>query len=257
MMLDQAQARNLHYKINPAHVIHRVNVIILALELEEAKSSRLPKEDIELADWNLASRQIGQHSCPKYIIERTAMNDLLNPTMENISRRSPNANPALALALHEQVQGIGIPAAPTQVNDNSLSMELGLRARNGLFAMKVSFVNAISSMAIKYNYPTNEVLQIAGLDPWILNFHLTPDIGFGGPNFKHDLDYLSYLAKQQGCQPQAQFFNQINVLNSIRMVEVATWIKEGMIAIRDRVIVVLGVSYKNGTGDIKEWYWGY
>ncbi|KAG5521179.1 hypothetical protein RHGRI_033662 [Rhododendron griersonianum] len=180
----------------------------------------------------------------------TAMNDLLNPTMEHISRRSPNANPTLAIALHEQ--DIGIPSAPTQVNNNSLSMELGLRARNVLFAMKVSFVNAVSSLAIKYNYPTNEVLQIAGLDPRILNFHLTLGIGFGGPNFKRDLDYLSYLAKQQGCQPQAQFFNQINVLNFTRMVGVATWIKEGMVAIRGRVIVVLGVSYKNGTGDIKE-----
>ncbi|KAG5521190.1 hypothetical protein RHGRI_033672 [Rhododendron griersonianum] len=125
----------------------------------------------------------------------TAMNDLLNPTMEHISRRSPNANPALAVSLHEQVQGIGIPSAPTQVNNNSLSMELGLRVRNVLFAKNVSFVNAVSSLAIKYNCPTNEVLQIAGLDPRILNFHLTIGIGFGGPNFKCDLDYLSYLAK--------------------------------------------------------------
>ncbi|KAG5521189.1 hypothetical protein RHGRI_033671 [Rhododendron griersonianum] len=42
------------------------------------------------------------------------------------------------------------------------------------------------------------------------------------------------------------------MLNSTRMVEVAKWIKAGMVAIRDRVIVVFGVSYKNGTGDIKE-----
>ncbi|KAF7124814.1 hypothetical protein RHSIM_Rhsim12G0061900 [Rhododendron simsii] len=176
-------------EINPAHVIHRVNVIILALELEEAKPSRLPKEDIELANWDLTLRQIGQHSFgPKYIIERshvlrrqvvslskvlirnvavatrfqvlsnpamysqgTARNDLLNPTMEHISQRSPNANTALALALHEQVQGIGIPASPTQINNNYLSMKLGLRARNGLFALNVSFVNAVSSLAIKCN----------------------------------------------------------------------------------------------------------
>ncbi|KAG5521191.1 hypothetical protein RHGRI_033673 [Rhododendron griersonianum] len=51
-----ACSKNLHYEINPAHVIHRVNVIILALELEEVKSSRLPKGDIELADWDLSLR---------------------------------------------------------------------------------------------------------------------------------------------------------------------------------------------------------
>ncbi|KAE9454539.1 hypothetical protein C3L33_13577, partial [Rhododendron williamsianum] len=192
-------------EINPAHVIHRVNVIILALELEEVKPSQLPKGDIELAYWDLSLRSAATRfqvlSNLAMYSQGTVMNDSLNPTMEHISRRSPNANPALAVALHEQVQGNGIPLAPTQVNNNSLSMELGLRARNVLFAMKVSFINVVFSLAIKYNCPTNEVLQIAVLDPWILNFHLTPGIGFWGPNFKRDLDYLSYLAKQQGCQP--------------------------------------------------------
>ncbi|KAG5521178.1 hypothetical protein RHGRI_033661 [Rhododendron griersonianum] len=60
MMLAQAQAGNLHYEINPAHVIHRVNVIILALELEEAKPSRSPKGDIELADWDLSLRRLNR-----------------------------------------------------------------------------------------------------------------------------------------------------------------------------------------------------
>ncbi|KAG5521181.1 hypothetical protein RHGRI_033664 [Rhododendron griersonianum] len=60
LMLAQAQAGKLHYEINLAHVIHRVNVIILALEFEEAKPSRSPKGDIKLADWDLSLRRLNR-----------------------------------------------------------------------------------------------------------------------------------------------------------------------------------------------------
>ncbi|KAE9448002.1 hypothetical protein C3L33_20103, partial [Rhododendron williamsianum] len=81
-----------------------------------------------------------------------------------------------------------------EVNE-PFTIEIGLRARNILLASKVCIANVVFSVAIQAGCATNQVLQIMGLDLRIIDDHLTPGIGFGGPNFKRNLYRLSYIRR--------------------------------------------------------------
>ena len=201
-------------------------------------------------------------SNPEFLREGAAVTDFLYHDSIVIGADSDRASALLAQAYRPLVDGsyyrqrraipgpFHPPFMARLIRTSAKSAELIKHASNAFLAMKISFVNAVSSVCEAVGADVQQVCEGIGTDSRIGRRFLRPGIGYGGSCFPKDLLAFRAVARENGCTfgllDEVVKVNEEQRARFVRKVKGALWTLKG------KKLAVLGLAFKNGTDDIRE-----
>jgi len=136
---------------------------------------------------------------------------------------------------------------------NVWSSELSKLVSNAMLAQRVSSINSISALCEKTGADINEVSKAVGLDSRIGPNFLNSSIGFGGSCFKKDILNLVYIARHYDLNEVAEYWEGVVNMNNYQTERFAKKIIDSFNSgINNKVIAILGWSFKKNTNDSRE-----
>lgn len=181
-------------------------------------------------------------SNPEFLREGSAIEDFLKPDRIVIGVESEKAK-KIMLKLYQKIK------APKIVVDTK-SAELIKHASNSFLAMKISFINAVANICELTGADVEKVALGMGLDKRIGRSFLNAGVGYGGSCFPKDIDAFIWIAEKLGYDfsllKEVKKINQRQKELFVKKIEDTLWV------IKDKIIGVLGLSFKPDTDDIRE-----
>lgn len=201
-------------------------------------------------------------SNPEFLREGTAVTDFLYPDRIVVGTDSPRATEMLRAIYEPLTSGkyqssrtaverpAGAPVPARLIVTSARSAELIKHASNSFLALKISFINAVSSICEAVGADVEEVRAGIGSDPRIGGRFLFPGIGYGGSCFPKDVSAFRSVAREFGYEfrllDEVMHINDDQRQRFIRKVRTALW------TLRGKHLGVLGLAFKDGTDDIRE-----
>ncbi len=201
-------------------------------------------------------------SNPEFLREGAAVADFLYPDRIVVGADNDRAGTMVAEAYRPLVDGsyymradaipgpVSGPFLARLIRTSPKSAELIKHASNAFLAMKISFVNAVSSVCEAVGADVEQVCEGLGTDSRIGRRFLYPGIGYGGSCFPKDLLAFRAVARENGCSfgllDEVVSVNEEQHARFLRKVKRALWTLKG------KKLAVLGLAFKNGTDDIRE-----
>lgn len=201
-------------------------------------------------------------SNPEFLREGAAVTDFLYPDRIVIGADSERASEVLAEAYSPLVDGsyykrrdsipgpIHGPFMARLIRTSAKSAELIKHASNAFLAMKISFVNAVSSVCEAVGADVGQVCEGIGSDSRIGRRFLRPGIGYGGSCFPKDLLAFRSVARESGCA--FGLLDEVVRVNQEQRVRFLRKIKRALWTLKGKRLAVLGLAFKNGTDDVRE-----
>ena len=116
--------------------------------------------------------------------------------------------------------------------------------------MKISFINAVASVAEAVNADISEIQAGLGSDPRIGHMFLGAGIGYGGACFPKDLLAFRALADDVGYR--FDLLSEIMRIDCTQRLRFLEKVRTILCPIEAKRIAVLGLAFKGGTDDIRE-----
>ena len=180
-------------------------------------------------------------SNPEFLREGSAVADLMNPDRIVIGSNSDRA-----LALMKKVYEPFV--APIMVTDVK-SAELIKHAANSFLALKISYINAISTICEASGADVEKVADGIGADRRIGRSFLNAGLGYGGSCFPKDIAAFLAISEQLGVPiPLLKEVQRINTTQRARFVQ---RIKETLWVLKNKRIAVWGLTFKSDTDDVR------
>jgi UDPglucose 6-dehydrogenase len=184
-------------------------------------------------------------SNPEFLREGSAVEDFMRPNRVVIGVSSPQAT-AILKDLYSPLYLIETPVVITDLQ----TAEIIKYASNAFLATKVSFINEVANLCEGVGADVHTVAKAMGLDKRIGSKFLHPGPGFGGSCFPKDTLAISKIAKEKGRTFRiVEAVIEVNRQQRILMVEK---IKSALGGLSQKVIGVLGLTFKPNTDDIRE-----
>ena len=180
-------------------------------------------------------------SNPEFLREGNAIYDFMHPDRIVIGVESERAK-KLLLELYE-------PIKATMLVTDIESAELIKHASNSLLATKISFINAVALICEKAGADVEMVAKGIGLDHRIGQGFLDAGIGFGGFCFPKDLRAFRRIAEKMGCN--FDLLEEVENINEQMKKSFVTKIEDTLWNLKDKVIGILGLSFKPDTEDMR------
>jgi len=197
-------------------------------------------------------------SNPEFLKEGEAVNDAFFPERLVIGSESKKAIDIMK-ELYEPIINQDFDYAkanshkkeevPVLITD-STSSELIKYASNSFLASKISFINEIANLCERIGANILDVTYGMGLDSRIGTRFMKAGIGWGGSCFPKDVRALSYTAEEYGAG--ANILNAVIQVNNQQRFKVIQKAMDLLGIIDDKVIAVLGLSFKPNTDDTRE-----
>jgi UDPglucose 6-dehydrogenase len=181
-------------------------------------------------------------SNPEFLREGSAILDFMNPdrvVLGSSDRSAANHVAQLYLTLR----------CPIQITDLRTA-EMIKYASNAFLATRISFINEIANMCEELCADVREVALGMGYDKRIGHAFLDAGIGWGGSCFPKDVKALEHMAVLHGTHPQ--LLQAVMEINRNQRRRVVVKLRRALQGLNDRVIGVLGLSFKPNTDDIRE-----
>ena len=197
-------------------------------------------------------------SNPEFLKEGEAVKDAFFPERIVIGSESKKAIEIMK-KLYEPIinQDFGYAVNNTYKKDkipvlitDSTSAELIKYASNAFLATKISFVNEIANICERVDANILDVTYGMGLDSRIGSRFMKAGIGWGGSCFPKDVRALSYTAEEYGSP--ASILNAVIQVNNHQRFKVIQKAMNMLGIIDDKIIGVLGLSFKPNTNDTRE-----
>lgn len=180
-------------------------------------------------------------SNPEFLREGSAIEDFLHPDRVVIGVKSKRARGILT-QLYKPLK------SPIVVTDIKAA-ELIKHASNSFLAMKISFINSISTLCDRLGTDVAEVAKGIGMDKRIGEKFLNAGIGFGGFCFPKDLAAFIRISDKCGYNfgilKEVERVNDEQKLNAVKKIEGLIW------NLSNKTVSVLGLSFKPDTDDIR------
>jgi UDPglucose 6-dehydrogenase len=174
-------------------------------------------------------------SNPEFLREGSAIRDFTHPDRVLVGCDSGRGRQVMA-RLYEP---LALRNAPL-VFVSRESAELAKYAANAFLAMKVTFINEVADLC-----------EAVGADGRIGSKFLHAGPGYGGSCFPKDVTALIRTARE--AKAPLSLIEQVEKVNTERKILMATRIKEAAGgSVRDRIIAVLGVTFKPNTDDMRD-----
>jgi len=138
---------------------------------------------------------------------------------------------------------------PVLITDPT-SSELIKYSSNAFLATKISFVNEIANICERVGANILDVTYGMGLDSRIGTGFMKAGIGWGGSCFPKDVRALSHTAEEYGST--ANILNSVIQVNNHQRFKVIQKAMDILGIIDDKIIGVLGLSFKPNTNDTRE-----
>ncbi len=139
---------------------------------------------------------------------------------------------------------------PPLIITSTKSAELIKHACNAFLAMKISFINAVSSVCESVGANVQQVCQGIGTDSRIGPRFLNPGIGYGGSCFPKDL--MAFRAVARECGYEFRLLDEVIRINEDQRHRFLRKIHNALWTLRGKRLGVLGLAFKGGTDDIRE-----
>ena len=185
-------------------------------------------------------------SNPEFLREGAAIDDFMRPDRVVIGAETDRAKKVMGdiyrpLSLRE------FPVVYTGLE----SAEMIKYAANAFLATKITFINEIAALCEKVGADIKAVSKGMGMDGRIGNKFLHAGPGYGGSCFPKDTKALARIGQDHAVPMQiVETVIKVNDEIKRRMIDKIEDLCDG--ALRDKTIVVLGVTFKPNTDDMRD-----
>jgi len=190
-------------------------------------------------------------SNPEFLAEGTAMRDLEIPDRVLIGGDN-TAKGKKAVKSLVDIYSSWVPKENI-LTTNLWSSELSKLTANAFLAQRISSINSLSELCEKTGADIEEVSKAIGLDSRIGSSFLKTSVGFGGSCFQKDILNLVYIARSEGLEKVADYWEQILLINNHQRIrfsqKIINCIKENNLIPR---VLILGWAFKKNTNDSRE-----
>lgn len=184
-------------------------------------------------------------SNPEFLREGAAIEDFMRPNRVVIGAESDHAI-AIMKDLYSPLYLIETPFVITDIK----TAEMIKYASNAFLATKVSFINEIANICERVGADVHMVARGMGLDKRIGPKFLHPGPGYGGSCFPKDTQAIVNIAKEHTYDFEiVKAVIKVNEKQRMLMVEK---IKKAIGDLKDKMIGILGLSFKPNTDDMRE-----
>jgi UDPglucose 6-dehydrogenase len=197
-------------------------------------------------------------SNPEFLKEGEAVNDAFFPERIVIGSESPKAveimkklyEPLIRQDFDYAVNNINRKSDIPIIITDSTSSELIKYASNAFLATKISFINEVANICERVEANILDVTYGMGLDSRIGTKFMRAGIGWGGSCFPKDVRALSFTAEEYGAV--ANILNSVIQVNNYQRYKVIQKAMDMIGIIEDKIVAVLGISFKPNTDDTRE-----
>lgn len=195
---------------------------------------------LESASGKKAGHDFGVCMVPEFLREGSSLKDFSHPPRTLIGQLDARSGDVIA----ELFRGIEAPVIRTEIR----VAESVKYADNAFHALKVTFANEIGNICKAAGCDSHEVMKIFCCDKKLnlSPYYLTPGFAFGGSCLPKDLRALTYFARNQDVS--TPLLDSILVSNKKQIERVVTLLQQ----YKGRSLGFLGLSFKNGTDDLRE-----
>ena len=183
---------------------------------------------------------------PEFLKEGSSMQDTISPhsiVIGGSNNTSIKKLSDLYKATYRKKQNI--------VETNNITAEVIKYANNAFLATKISFINSIANICQKLpGTNVDKVAEIIGMDPRVGKQFLNAGPGYGGSCFPKDVQALINFANNIGYDPI--LLDAVKNTNTLQVNTVMNLIKQNLKNLKGKKISILGLSFKEGTDDIRE-----
>jgi len=180
-------------------------------------------------------------SNPEFLREGCAVADLMHPDRVVIGAQSEHAID-LMKKVYEPFM------APILVTDIS-SAELIKHCANSFLALKISYINAVSSICEASGADVERVADGIGMDHRIGRDFLNAGIGYGGSCFPKDIAAFIAISDQLGTP--FNLLREVQRINEEQKTRFLKTIRETLWVLREKRIAVWGLTFKPDTDDVR------
>jgi UDPglucose 6-dehydrogenase len=181
-------------------------------------------------------------SNPEFLREGSAINDFMASDRVVLGSEDKEA----ANRVSQLYASLRCPILITDLR----TAEMIKYASNAFLATRVSFINEIANICEELGADVTEVARGMGLDKRIGSTFLDAGLGWGGSCFPKDVKALAHMAVLHGTHPQLlQAVMEINRNQRRRLI---VKMRKALGHLDDKVIGILGISFKPNTDDIRE-----
>jgi UDPglucose 6-dehydrogenase len=181
-------------------------------------------------------------SVPEFLREGSALEDTLHPYRLVFGVMDQRGMDVLS-ALHSGLD------APVVATDTSTA-EMIKYASNAFLATKISFINEIANICERVGADVSKVAEGMGLDLRIGSSFLRAGLGYGGSCFPKDTRALVNIAGN--VEYDFKLLKAVVEVNQRQRLQPINRLREWLTQLQGKVVVLLGVSFKPGTDDIRE-----
>ena len=181
-------------------------------------------------------------SNPEFLREGSAINDFMNP--DRVVLGSTDFEAA------NQVAKLYLPLRATIQITDLRTAEMIKYASNAFLATRISFINEIANVCEEMGADVLEVAEGMGLDKRIGHSFLDAGLGWGGSCFPKDVKALAHMAVLHGTHPQ--LLQAVMEINRNQRRRTVVKLRRALGGLNDKVIGILGLSFKPNTDDIRE-----
>ena len=181
-------------------------------------------------------------SNPEFLREGSAILDFMNPdrvVLGCTDREAANRVALLYAPLRAQILVTDLRTA-----------EMIKYASNAFLATRISFINEIANICEELGADVVEVARGMGMDKRIGHDFLDAGLGWGGSCFPKDVKALEHMAVLNGTQPQ--LLQAVMEINRNQRRRAILKLRKVLGKLEDKVIGILGLSFKPDTDDIRE-----
>lgn len=185
-------------------------------------------------------------SNPEFLREGSAIEDFMRPNRVVIGAPSEQAA-AILKDLYRPLNLVEVPFVVTDV----VTAEMIKYASNAFLATKISYINEMALLCEKVGADVHQVARGMGLDKRIGGKFLHPGPGFGGSCFPKDTEALLAIGKSHDVDLKViRSAVEVNERQTGLMLQKIRQMVGG--ELRDRVVGMLGLSFKPNTSDVRE-----
>jgi UDPglucose 6-dehydrogenase len=180
-------------------------------------------------------------SNPEFLREGCAVADLMRPDRIVIGAQSERA-----IDLMKKVyEPFMAPILVTDIN----SAELIKHCANSFLALKISYMNAVSTICEASGADVERVADGIGMDHRIGRDFLNAGIGYGGSCFPKDIAAFIAISEQLGTP--FNLLKEVQRINEGQKTRFLKTIRETLWVLREKRIAVWGLTFKPDTDDVR------
>jgi UDPglucose 6-dehydrogenase len=181
-------------------------------------------------------------SNPEFLREGSAVDDFMHP--DRIVLGSEDR------AAAQYVARLYLPLRATVMITDLRTAEMIKYASNAFLATRISFINEIAAICDELGADVKEVAFGMGCDRRIGHHFLQAGLGWGGSCFPKDVKALAHMAEIHGTHPQ--LLRAVMDINRAQRRRVVRWLRDALGTLDEKVVGVLGLSFKPNTDDVRE-----